>query len=257
MAKKRLLKSIPGSSVSLSSQDKLQTQLQTLLEQQKYRQALDAIQKAQRSQPDVKFTPSEAEIWLLRGKQEVDEGEFKLAEKSLNRSLELGLTGEPYYWLAKSLVALDRLDDAIALIRSVFEDGSLPKDYSVCYAKLLLLKGDVEAVEQLLKKQSKRFPAAQQHWIRGVLALKTDDPEAALTSFQKVKQPVTPGDRPIVWQVYTQQLLGEWDAAALRLGLGMQTQTMWSFAPSRPTYTQHPIFSGSLCCNTLRQDIRR
>jgi tetratricopeptide (TPR) repeat protein len=239
VAKKRLLKSIPGSSVSLSSQDKLQTQLQTLLEQQKYRQALDAIQKAQRSQPDVKFTPSEAEIWLLRGKQEVDEGEFKLAEKSLNRALELGLTGEPYYWLAKSLVALDRLDDAIALIRPVFENGSLPKDYSICYAKLLLLTGDVEAVEQLLKKQSKRFSAAQQHWIRGVLALKGDDPEAALTSFQKVKQPVTPGDRPIVWQVYTQQILGEWDAAALRLGLGMQTQTMWSLAPSRPTYTQH------------------
>lgn len=239
MGKKRSLKSLP-SNAALSPQEKLQTQLQALLEQQKYRQALDTIQKIQRSHPEVTFTPSEAEIWLLRGKQEFDDEEFKLAEKSLSRAIELGLTGEPHYWLAKSLLALDRLDDAIALIRPVFEDGSLPKDYSICYAKLLLLKGDVEAVEQLLKK-TKRFPAAQQHWIRGVLALKADQPEAALTSFQKLKQPVTPGDRPVIWQVYTQQRLGEWDAAALRLGLGMQTQTVWSLAPSRPTYTEHPV----------------
>jgi tetratricopeptide (TPR) repeat protein len=241
VGKKRLLKSIPGSAASVSPQDKLQAQLQALLEQQKYRQALDAIQKAQRAQPDLTFTPSEAEIWLLRGKQEFDDNEFRLAEKSLNRALELGLTGEPFYWLARCLLAQDRLDEAIALIRPPFEDGSLPKDYSICYAKLLLLKGDIEAVEQLLKKQAKRFPAAQQHWIRGVLALKTNQPEAALTAFQKLKRPVTPGDRPIFWQVYTQQMLEEWDASALQLGLGMRTNTMWSFSLSKPTYTEHPL----------------
>jgi len=52
-----------------------------------------------------------------------------------------------------------------SLIHDAFEDGSLPKDYSICYPKLLLLKGDTATVEQLLN-QAKRFSAAQQRRLR-------------------------------------------------------------------------------------------
>jgi tetratricopeptide (TPR) repeat protein len=223
----------------LSPQEKLQAQLNSLLKQEKYRQALEEIRKAQRTQPDVKFTPSEAEIWLLRGKQEFQKGDLKQADPSLRQALGLGLLGESHYWLAKTLLAANRLDAAIALIRPAFEAGTLPKDYSICYAKLLLLQGDTAAVEQLLSQQSKRFPAAQQHWLRGVLALKAEQPDVALAAFQKLKRPVTPGDRPAIWQVYTQQILKNWDAAAAQLGLKSSAQ--WAFSFGRPAYTEHPL----------------
>jgi tetratricopeptide (TPR) repeat protein len=239
VAKQHLSKGQQSSSASPPSQDGFQAQLQALLKQQKYRQALDAISKAQRSQPNLVFQPSEAEIWLLRGKQEFQKGDFKQADTSLRRSLQLGLVGEAHYWLAKCLLAMDRLDAAIALIHDAFEQGSLPKDYSICYPKLLLLKGDTIAVEQLLSQQSKRFPAAQQHWLRGVLALKADQPESALESFKKVKRPLTPSDRPDVWQVYTQQRLGQWDKAALQMGL--QTSHTGLSLSGRSAYIGHPI----------------
>ena len=239
MAKQRLPKRNPLSAAS-SPKEPFQEQLQSLLKQEKYRQALDAIQKVRRSQPELEFTPSEAEIWLLRGKQEVEKGDFKLADTSLRRSLQLGLTGEPHYWLAKALLSLNRLDEAISLIGAAFKDGSLPKDYSICYAKLLLLKGDSAAVEQLLKTHAKQFWAAQQHWIRGVLALKAQQPEAALASFQKVKHPVTPGDRPKIWQIYTQQALQQWDAAAVQLDLKTPINPFSGFA-LKPAYSDHPI----------------
>ncbi len=221
------------------TQDQFQMQLQSLLKQQKYRQALEEIQKALRAQPDLVFTPAESEIWLLRGKQEFQKKDFKQAEISLKGSLQLGEIGEAHYWLAKCLLERNQLDQAIAIIGSAFEDASLPKEYSICYAKLLLLKGDTATVEQLLSKQTKRFPAAHQHWLRGVLALKAEQPEAALTAFQKVKSSVTQGDRLDIWQVYTYQGMQNWEAAAQRLGF--QNLPRGGFSFSQPTYAIHPI----------------
>lgn len=241
LAKQRPPRRERPTNAPVSAQDPLQAQLQSLLKQQKYRQALEALHTAQRSQPDLAVQPSEAEIWLLRGKQEFQKGDFKQADSSLRRALQLGLSGESHYWLAKTLLSLNRLDGAITLIQGAFEDGSLPKEYSICYAKLLLLKGDTATVEQLLSRQSKRFPAAQQHWLRGVLALKAQQPEAALSEFQKLKRPVTPGDRPDIWQIYTRQVLHQWDTTASQLGLGAQPQSVWGFSLIRPAYTQHPI----------------
>jgi tetratricopeptide (TPR) repeat protein len=238
VAKQRLTKHNPVSTPS--TQDSFQTQLQSLLSQKKYRQALSEIHNAQRSQPDLVFQPSEAEIWLLRGKQEFQNKELQQADTSLRRSLQLGLKGEAHYWAAKCLLSMNRLDAAIALIRDAFEDGSLPKDYSICYAKLLLIKGDTATVEQLLSQQAKRFPAAQQHWLRGVLSLKAQQPEVALTAFQKVKQPLTPGDRPNIWEIYTQQALKNWGAAGA--GLGLKSST-WGLFASRPAYAEDPILT--------------
>ncbi|NJR65997.1 MAG: hypothetical protein HC772_12850 [Leptolyngbyaceae cyanobacterium CRU_2_3] len=107
----------------------------------------------------------------------------------------------------------------------------------------MLLQGDTATVEQLLSQQSKRFPAAQQHWLRGILALKAAQPTEALTAFQKVKRPLTPGDRPNIWQIYTQQTLQSWDAAALQLGMGVKTTNMWGLSATKPAYAEHPILS--------------
>ncbi|GAA6616395.1 tetratricopeptide repeat protein [Scytonema sp. NUACC26] len=200
-------------------ENSFEKQLQELLNQKKYRQALEEIKKIQRSHPDIQFTPKESEIWLLRGQQEFQKQDFRQAEKSLGRALELGLIGDAHYWQAKCLLELNRLDAALNLLRDAFEAGNLIKDYNICYLKLLLLKGDTATVEQLIKQQSKRFSAPQLHWVRGVLALKHGKPEAALTSFQKIKRPITPGDLPNAWIVYSQQMSGNWSAAANLLEL--------------------------------------
>ncbi|MTJ53211.1 hypothetical protein FJR38_11440 [Anabaena sp. UHCC 0253] len=216
------------------AENSFQVQLQELLNQKKYRQALEEIKKNQRSHPNIEFTPKESEIWLLRGQQEFQKQDFKQAEKSFGRALEFGLVGEVHYWQARCLLELKQLDAALNLLRNVFEAGTLPKEYSICYLKLLLLKGDTATVEQLIQEQSKRFSAAQLHWVRGVLALKNGQPETALTSFLKIKRAVTDGDLPLAWVVYTQQISGNWDAAADLLGLK-------SSLFGQPKYLEHPI----------------
>ncbi|MEA5505024.1 tetratricopeptide repeat protein [Halotia wernerae UHCC 0503] len=211
-------------------------QLQELLKQKKYRQALEEIKKIQRTHPEIKFSPKESEIWLLRGQQEFQKPDFKQAEKSFGRALSLGLVGEAHYWQAKCLLELNQLDAAVKLLRDAFEADNLTKDYSICYLKLLLLKGDTATVEQLINEQSKRFSAAQLHWVSGVLALKHGQPEAALISFQKIKRPITPGDLPIAWIIYSQQVSGNWNTAANLLGLQSSRYTF-----GKPKYLEHPI----------------
>jgi len=230
-----------------SPQDGLPIQLQSLLKQKKYRQALEKIQKAQRSQPDLKITPSEAEIWMLIGKDEFRKGEFKRAETSLQRAIQLGMVGETHYFLAKCLLARDQLDRAIVLIGSAFDDGSLPNKYSICYAKLLILKGDITTLEQLLSKNPKRFLVAQQQWIKGILALKAGNPSAALLSFDKLKSPLTAGDHPDIWQVYTLQIMQDWEAAAKKLMLQSQSlvggAAMGGSLFGKPTYADAPMLT--------------
>ncbi len=218
------------------AENSFQQQLQELLNQKKYRQALEEIKKNQRLQLNTEFTPPESEIWLLRGQQEFQKQDFKQAEKSFTRALEFGLVGEVHYWQARCLLELKQLDPALKLLKNAFEAGNLPKEYSISYLKLLLLKGDTATVEQLIQEQSKRFSANQLHWVRGVLALKNEQPEAALTAFQKIKRAVTDGDLPIAWIVYTQQVSGNWDAAAHLLGLKSP-----SSAYNQPKYLEHPI----------------
>ncbi|MDZ8049944.1 MAG: tetratricopeptide repeat protein [Aulosira sp. ZfuVER01] len=218
------------------TENSFQMQLQELLKRKKYRQALEEIKKIQRSHPEIELSPKESEIWLLRGQQEFEKQDFKQAEKSFSRALELGLLGDAHYWQARCLLELNQLDAALKLLRDAFEAGTLIKDYGICYLKLLLLKGDIATVEQLINKQSKRFSAAQLHWVRGVLALKNGQPEAALTSFQKTKRPITAGDLPIAWIVYSQQVSGNWNAAANLLGLQSARYTF-----GRPKYLEHLI----------------
>jgi tetratricopeptide (TPR) repeat protein len=213
------------------AENSFESQLQALLKQQKYRQALEEIKKIHRTHPDLEFTPKESEIWYLRGQQELQKLDFKQAEQSFRRALELGLVGEVHYWQAKCLLELNKLDAALKLLGDAFAAGLLAKDYNICYLKLLWLKGDTAKVEELIGQQAKRFSAAQLHWVRGVLALNQGHPEAALTSFQKIKRPLTPGDLPAAWIVYSQQKSGNWQAAAKELGLQSSIYTF-----GRPKY---------------------
>jgi tetratricopeptide (TPR) repeat protein len=218
------------------AENPFESQLQALLKQKKYRQALEEIKKIHRTHPDLEFTPKESEIWYLRGQQEFQKLDFKQAEQSFRRALELGLVGEVHYWQAKCLLELNKLDAALKLLGDAFAAGRLAKDYNICYLKLLWLKGDNAKVEELIGQQAKRFSTAQLHWVRGVLALKQGQPEAALTSFQKIKRPLTPGDLPGAWIAYSQQTIGNWQAAARELGLQSSIYTF-----SRPKYLEHPI----------------
>lgn len=210
--------------------------IQELLKQQKYRQALSEIKKIQRAHPEMKFSPQESEIWFLRGQQEFQQQNFKQAQKSFGRALELGLVGDVHYWQAKCLLELNQLDAALKLLHDAFETGKLVKDYRICYLKLLLLKEDTDTVEKLITEQPKRFSAAQLHWVRGVLALKQGQPETALTSFQKIKRPITPGDLPIAWIIYSQQVSGNWSAAANLLELHSSRSIFRT-----PKYLDHPV----------------
>lgn len=187
------------------------THLQDLLKQKKYRQALEDIKKHQRSHPGVDFTPKESEVWYLRGQWEFQKQDFKQAEKSWERSIKLGFSGEVYYWRIRNLLELNQLDLALNLAKEAFITEKFPNGYNICYLKLLLLKGDTKTVEQLIQQQSDRFSTCEIAWIKGVIDLKNGQTQAALTAFEKIKQPITPGDCPLALIIYTQQLNENWD----------------------------------------------
>ncbi|MBE9128672.1 MULTISPECIES: tetratricopeptide repeat protein [unclassified Coleofasciculus] len=196
----------------------LPPKVQSLLAQQKYRQALEEIKKIKRSSPDLELAPTEeASIWSLRGQQEFKQDRVKAAMSSFRQALELGLDGEAHYWIAKCLLALNRLDEALKLFADAFEHQRLRQEYTGCYLKLLLLKGDTDTIDQLLSQSAQQFSAAQKHWARGAITLRVGQPEVALSHFQKVKSPVTPDDVPSAWIAYTQQVLSDWQAAAITL----------------------------------------
>jgi tetratricopeptide (TPR) repeat protein len=220
-----------------------QSQLQNLLAQKKYRQAIEAIKTLRRSQPDLVTSPTEAEIWSLRGHQELENKDFKAAENSFRQSIKLGQT--LYYGLAKALLGQNRVDVALDLIRKAFEDKTLSKEEGICYLKLLLIKGDRLAVESLIKTQSKRFSAGQLHWAKGVLALQAGDPQTASVAFAKLKKtPLTPGESPDAWLIYSHQQAGRWEAAAAKLGfVGSFSEGRFTSAPfARPNFSKHPVF---------------
>ncbi|WP_218081830.1 tetratricopeptide repeat protein [Anthocerotibacter panamensis] len=205
------------------------------LQQQRYREALEAMQKSRRTRPDLQFATPEANIWLLQGQQEFQQGKIKRAENSFRQALTLGLKGETHYWLARCLLTegVKGLNTALDLIRTAFVREELPKDYAVCYLKLLLLKHEYTMVRDLLTHQTKRFPAATLNWAWGVLDLQADSPETALAHLQKLKRPLTPGDSPSSWIAYTQQRLSDWAGAAKTLTLGSRKVVNHGLAPMR------------------------
>ena len=217
-----------------------QTQIETLLKQKKYRQAIDEIKKLQRSQPNVTLSIDESIVWAYRGRDELMSDDLKAAENSFRQALKLGCLDHGYYGLAKALLRQNRLDAALDLIHDAFDRQKLPKENAICYLKLLLIKGDRDTVETLISTQPKRFSAAQLHWVRGVLALQSNDAKAALTSFQKIKKPLTWGDSPDAWMAYTYQQQENWDEAAKKLGLFPYGNSRTS---AEPNLANHRVLS--------------
>jgi tetratricopeptide (TPR) repeat protein len=222
----------------VSAQERLQVQLQTLIEQKKYRQALDRFKQIHQTHPEIQISPSEAEIWVLQGKQEFNQKNYRQAGSSFRQALNLGLVGEAHYWIAKSLLALEQFDEALAEIRNAFEGKVLPKEYAGCYLKLLFHQGDSSTVTQLISKQSKRFLMPQVHWARGILALQAKNFKEALAHFQKMGRPATPGDTPMAWMGYTHQQAGNWAQAGSNLGI--RSRATFSLFQLSPTLPKHP-----------------
>jgi tetratricopeptide (TPR) repeat protein len=220
-----------------TSLEGLQAQLQTLMRQKNYRQALDKLKHIQKTYPDAKLEVSEANILSLRGQQEYAQGNYRQAEKSFRQALELGLQGEPHYWLSKCFLALNEPQQALAVMQGAFDRKELPKDYMGCYLKLLLLNGETATATDLIAKPSNRFYAPQLHWARGVLALQAKDYDAAIAHFKKMGRPATPEDKPSAWVAYAYQQQGDWRSAEIPLGMRFESLGIPSLSSSLP---KHP-----------------
>jgi tetratricopeptide (TPR) repeat protein len=213
VARSRFFKTKIPTSTTQSASSK-EDSLAALVEAKQYRRAIALLERIKRSEPETVFSPPEAEIWFLKGQEELDTRLFKAADSSFRQALNLGLGGKAYYGVAQALLALDRLDEAIALLKEGFESQKLTSEFNLCYAKLLLIKGDTEAVENLIAHQKKSFKAAEIHWLKGVLALCQQDYGTSLGHLQKVNSPLTPKDNPLIWKVYALQALEKWPEAS-------------------------------------------
>ncbi|MGB8699601.1 MAG: tetratricopeptide repeat protein, partial [Thermosynechococcaceae cyanobacterium] len=220
-----------------SAAERLQAQINTLVTQKKYRQALEKFKQIRQTHPDIKLSPSEADIWMLQGQQEFAQNSYRQAEASFRQALDCGAVGEAHYWQAKTLLAQGQTDAALGLMQVAFETKVLPKDYTGCYLKLLLMQGQSKAVAELIEKQSKRFYMPQVHWARGVLALQAQNPKDALAHFQKMGRPATPNDLPTVWITYAHQCAGDWKKAESDLGLQRFSPFRMSLGTTLP---RHP-----------------
>jgi hypothetical protein len=215
----------------------LEKQINSLLSQGKYSQAIRKLQQGLKRNPDQTLSISEWEIWLAQGRDEFNSGRYPQAETALSKAVALEPNVDTYYWLAKCFLAQHKEAEALELFQAAFEDKSLPKDLGGCYLKLLFLNNQANTVESLVQKQTKRFYAPHLHWARGALALKADDPETALAHFQKMGRPASKGDHLSSWQAYAHQQAGNWSEADKLLGMAQPSFGIMTF---RPPLAHHP-----------------
>ncbi|MCM1984018.1 tetratricopeptide repeat protein [Lyngbya confervoides] len=221
----------------LPSSQTLEQQLNELLKKKQYSKAIRRLQQSLKRDPEQKLSMTEADIWLQQGKDEFEQSRYSQAEESFRQAMTLGPADQSHYWLAKTLLAQQEKEKALALFQSAFEDKTLPKDLGGCYLKLLFLNGQADVVETLIKTKSSRFYAPHLHWSRGVLALKSGTPEAALSHFEKMGRQASPGDYLATWRVYAHQCAGQWSKAQSLLGLHQPWLKRLPFREPRP---QHP-----------------
>ena len=119
----------------------LEQKVESLLEQRKYTQAIRKLQQALKRNPNQNLRISEADIYLQQGQDELQEGHYAKAESALSEAFAHLQNEETYYWLAKCLVAQQKLAEALELFQSAFDNKSLPKDLGGGYLKLLFLMG--------------------------------------------------------------------------------------------------------------------
>ncbi len=226
-----------NSQITAASQA-LEPQLQRLMAQKQYSQALRKLQQAKKGAPDQVFSVTEAEIWLQQGQHEYERAQYAKAEDSFGHALALELQEDAYYWLAKSYLAQHKEAEALELFQSAFDAKTLPKDLGGSYLKLLMLNHQVEQVEALVKTQAKRFYAPHLHWAKGALALQSGDPKAALTHFKKMGRQASPGDYVLAWEVYTHRMLEDWSTAERMIGM---SSPMFGGLAFRAMGPKHPV----------------
>jgi tetratricopeptide (TPR) repeat protein len=221
--------------------DRLQEQVQKLIQKKSYRQAIEKVKQISKMHPEAEIRPTEAEIWALQGQQEYHQGHHRQAQASLRQAIELGTTAESYYWLARSLMVSNDAAAALETMGSAFDSEVLTQDYAGCYLKLLFLEGAMSQVGDLIKTQAKRFSTAQINWAKGFIALKAGELPEALSHFQKMDGNATPGDSPESWIVYVQQQLGNWQEAEDSLNLPKsigQGRLLSSLLPTHPAISR-------------------
>lgn len=197
----------------------LEEQVQDLVTRAKYSTAIRKLQQGLKRDPAQQLTITEADIWLLQGKQEFEQARHAQSEASLQKALSLGLYDDTYYWLAKSLLWQQKSTAALELFQSAFDDKTLPKDLGGCYLKLLFLNDKDDTVKELIKSSAKRFYAPHLHWARGAIALTVGEPKAALPHFKKMGRPASPNDSLTTWQAYAHQRADNWSQAERDLSL--------------------------------------
>lgn len=220
-----------------SSDQKLEKQLQNLVEQKQYPQALRKLQQSLKRNPDLNIDVREADIWLAQGKDEFEKGKYDNAEKSLHEAIAQKLYGDSHYWLAKTLLAQQKIEPALDTFQAAFDDKTLPKDFGGCYLKLLVLNDKDDVVETLIKSKGNRFYAHHLHWARGVLAIKAGHPDEALMHFSKMGRPASPADHPFSWRVYAEQGAGQWYDSEEALKI---PRPGFGFSPFNVVRTRHP-----------------
>ncbi|MFN5514570.1 MAG: tetratricopeptide repeat protein [Cyanobacteriota bacterium] len=188
--------------------------LDALIREKRFPAALVELDKIRRADPDFQPPMSEADLWSFRGQMELDENQWRAAENSFRQAIKLGGKSECYYFAAKALLRLNRLDSAVALLKEAFEADKLTKEFDLCYPKLLLMKEDSAAVADLLAQYPQRFDADARHWLEGSLAFLDGRKEEALTHFAAVARDLTPGDHSYVWEIFGLHQLGRYEEAA-------------------------------------------
>lgn len=200
-----------------SEHEALQRKLADLVRQQRYTQAIRLREQTLRRQPDLDLHPSEAHLWRLEGQLAAAEGQIKRAEAALAKAMALGLHGEPEYELARLRLRHSGVKHALEPLHQAYNANTLPVEYAGAYLKLLLLQGEVEQVQQLVRTAPERFQPQQIQWVDGVLSLQANDPAAASRAFQLMVGPASPRDQVGAWRAWAQLEAGHPDAAAAAL----------------------------------------
>ena len=201
----------------LRREDQARRKLADLVKAQRYRDALRVREQALRRHPDLKLSPSEAQLWFLLGQQGVACEDFKWAEGSFNKAIALGLQGEPHYQLAKLWLQQGQPQRGLELFQRAFESGSLPSSHAGAYLKLLLINGQTQQVRELLQQQPERFQPQQRQWAAGILNLLEGNLSQAKRQFRQMAGPASPGDHSTIWRAWTDLEEGNVAAAVAAL----------------------------------------
>ena len=207
----------PPDAADLRREHQARRKLADLVKAQRYRDALRVREQALRRHPDLELSPSEAQLWFLLGQQGVACEDFKSAEGSFNKSIALGLQGEPHYQLAKLWLQQRQPQRGLQLFQQAFESGSLPSSHAGAYLKLLLINGQTPRVRELLQQQPERFQPQQRQWAAGILNLLEGNLSQAKRQFRQMAGPASPGDHSAIWRAWTDLEEGNVAAAVAAL----------------------------------------